>query len=230
MPYTYPYPRPSVTADVALFAIVAGELAVLLVRRGHPPFEGMWALPGGFVDDNEPLEKAATRELAEETGVTRVTLEQLGAFGEPGRDPRGHTVSVVYVGFVAAEAHPVVAGDDAAEAAWQPTARVGKRGRGALKLAFDHADIVPLARNRLREMLRDPPSHPVAQALVPQRFTLRELQRVYEAVLGTELESREFRAHLEERRLVEPVGGPGIAPAHRASQLHRWRRRPAAPQ
>lgn len=228
MPYTYPFPRPSVTVDVVLFAIVGGDLAALLVKRAHPPFQGAWALPGGFVDENESLAKAAYRELAEETGVKGVPIEQLGAFGEPGRDPRGHTVSVVYLGFAAAEAHPAVAGDDAAEAAWQPMAKVGKRGRGALKLAFDHAEIIAVAREGLRRSLRDPASHPVARALLPARFTLIELQRVYEAVLGRKLASRDFRAQLDELGLLEPVGRPRAPRARRASQLHRWRRRRGA--
>jgi 8-oxo-dGTP diphosphatase len=223
LPFTYPYPRPAVTVDVVLFAIVGGDLAVLLVKRGHPPFAGTWALPGGFVDENEPLAKAALRELREETGVRRVTIDQLGAFGDPGRDPRAHTVSVAYLGFAAAEAHPAVAGDDAAEAVWQPMAKVGGRGRGALKLAFDHADIIALARRRMVSMLRDPASHPVARALLPARFTLLELQRVYEAVLGRKLVSRDFRAQLDELGLVEPVGSPRVPAPRRASRLHRWR-------
>src|SRR5262249_9778383 len=96
----------------------AEDLAELLVRRAKPPFRGDWALPGGFVDPNEPLEHAASRELAEETGITHVPMAQLGAYGDPGRDPRGHTLSVVFFSFVVAEARPVVAGDDAAEVRW----------------------------------------------------------------------------------------------------------------
>jgi 8-oxo-dGTP diphosphatase len=225
LPYSYPFPHPSVTADVVLFAIVGGGLAVLLVKRGHAPFAGAWALPGGFVDENEPLERAARRELEEETGVADVVLEQLGAFGDPGRDPRGHTVSVVYFGFAAAEAHPPLAGDDAAEAVWQPMAKLGTRGRGALKLAFDHGAILPVARERLLQVLRDPARHPVARGLLPPRFTLLELQRLYEAVLGRKLANRDFRAKLDELGLVEPVGSPRVPRARRASQLYRWVRR-----
>lgn len=135
-------------------------------------------------------------------------------------------MSVVYVGIAAAEAHPPVAGDDAAQAAWQPMAKVGKRGRGALKLAFNHGEIIAVARKRLLQMLRNPARHPVARALLPPRFTLLELQRVYEAVLGRKLANRDFRAQLDELGLVEPVGGPRVPRARRSSQLHRWRRRP----
>ena len=98
MPYTYEYPRPAVTVDVVLFTIRAGDLAVLMIRRGGAPFKGHWALPGGFVEENESLERAASRELKEETGIEQAALEQLGAFGDPGRDPRGHTVSVAFYG------------------------------------------------------------------------------------------------------------------------------------
>lgn len=227
MPFTYEFPRPSVTVDVALFAIVAGELAVLLVQRKHPPFAGAWAMPGGFVDEDEPLAAAALRELEEETSVKHVTIEQLGAFGDPGRDPRGHTVSVVFVGFASAEAHPVQAGDDAATAAWHPVRKLGARGRGAPKLAFDHGMILPLAVDRLRHALRDPDEHPVARALLPPRFTMRELTRVFEVVLGGAARAKALLATVRAQKLLEPVGRPRGRASSRASQLHRWRRRRA---
>ena len=113
MPFTYPYPRPAVSCDVVVFTMRADDLAVLLVQRRDEPFKGQWALPGGFVNENESLERAAARELSEETGLTGARLEQLGAFGDPGRDPRGHTVTVAYVTFLVAEAK-ITAGDDAA--------------------------------------------------------------------------------------------------------------------
>ena len=223
MPFTYPFPRPAVTVDVVLFAMRAGDLTVLLIKRAHAPFEGAWALPGGFVDESESLEKAALRELAEETGLTGVTVEQLGAFGAPGRDPRGHTVSVAYLGFAGAAAPKAVAGDDAAEAEWFPLRVLLARGRGAVALAFDHRDVIALARARLLAALRDPLHNPVARALVPPRFTLKELKHVHDAVLGATLPERDFRAHLRELRLVEPVAA---APGRRraGAQLYRWRR------
>jgi 8-oxo-dGTP diphosphatase len=225
VPFTYPFPRPAVTVDVVLFAMRADDLTVLLVRRGHAPFEGAWALPGGFVDESEPLETAALRELAEETGVRGVSIEQLGAFGDPGRDPRGHTVSVAYLGFAGAEAPTVTAGDDAAEAAWHPLRALLGRGRAAATLAFDHRSIIAVARGRLLEALRDPLRHPVARALVPPRFTLKELKHVHDAVLGGTLADRDFRAHLRDLRLVEPVGTARRTGARRDAQLFRWRRR-----
>lgn len=235
VPFTYEYPRPAVTADIVLFTLRARDLAVLLVRRAKAPFKGAWALPGGFVDKSEPLERAAARELSEETGVSGVVLEQLAAFGDPGRDPRGHTISIAYVSFVAAETHPLVAGDDASEAQWvaladlpisQPVpipARPRRRGaKGAIKtLAFDHARIIELARQRLQERLLDP-ARPARFELVPQQFTLTELQHVYEAVLGRELDKRNFRARLQARGLVEEVGKRRVG-RHRPAQLYRWR-------
>jgi len=210
VPFTYEYPRPSVTADCALFAMRAEDLAILLIKRKGAPYKGAWALPGGFVNENEPLEKAAARELVEETGISGVPLEQLGAFGDPGRDPRGHVVTVAFYSFVVADTQPVAA-DDAAEAAWHslralPLPSWGARSpvRTAVKLAFDHAYIIDAARRRLQERLVDP-TRESPFAIVPSRFTLVELQRVYEAVLGHTIERRTFRARLLATGAVEPV-------------------------
>ncbi|MBX3263996.1 MAG: NUDIX hydrolase [Labilithrix sp.] len=117
VPFSYAFPRPAVTCDAVVFTMRADDLAVLLVQRKDEPFRGRWALPGGYVNDNEPLDRAAARELAEETGITGAKLEQLGAFGDPGRDPRGHTITIAYVTFLVAEAK-ITAGDDAAAVEW----------------------------------------------------------------------------------------------------------------
>jgi 8-oxo-dGTP diphosphatase len=129
----YDHPRPAVTTDVALFKASDGVLQLLLIRRKRPPFEGLWALPGGFLDEGEDLDACAARELAEETGVSGAVLHPLANFSAPGRDPRGWTVSAAYVGLVE-DATPLAA-DDAAEAAWRPAAELPE-------LAFDHAQIV----------------------------------------------------------------------------------------
>jgi 8-oxo-dGTP diphosphatase len=131
---TYTYPRPALTADIAVFRGPSDARELLLVRRGDDPFKGMWALPGGFVDEDEVLERAARRELAEETGLRpEGGLTLVGAYGDPGRDPRGWTVTILYAVVLAAgERDAVTGGDDAAEAAWHPV--------GSLPpLAFDHA-------------------------------------------------------------------------------------------
>lgn len=141
--FTYPYPRPSLTVDVAL---VTREPAsrVLLIQRKADPFAGKWALPGGFVDENEPLADAARRELKEETGVEQADLEQLHTFGDPGRDPRGWTVSVAYLALVTPDQLKPVAADDAAAVDWFPLADLPP-------LAFDHADILARVRHRLAD-------------------------------------------------------------------------------
>lgn len=225
MPVTYEYPRPAVTVDVVIFTIRAGQLAVLLIRRGKPPFRGLWALPGGFVDASESLEHAAARELHEETALTGMRLEQLGAFGDPARDPRGHTISVAYFAFaVSAGTRGVRAGDDAVEAEWQPVAQLGLddvTAKGALKLAFDHHRILSCALARLRqEVSRLGPTTVVDFA--PARFTLGELQHVYEAVIGQTVDKRNFRARLLAQKIVQPAATERRTGRHRPAQLYHW--------
>jgi 8-oxo-dGTP diphosphatase len=141
MPYTYVYPRPALTVDCALFAGQGDDRRVLLIQRDKEPFAGRWALPGGFVEEGETLEAAARRELSEETGVSGISLEQFYTFGQPGRDPRGWTVSVVYVAQVNPADHHPRAADDARNVAWFPV-------RGLPPLAFDHDQIVAMACRR----------------------------------------------------------------------------------
>lgn len=140
--YCYEYPRPAVTVDVAIVSREP-QPRVLLIRRKHAPFAGMWAIPGGFVDMDEDLEDAARRELQEETGVTTGPLEQLRAYGKPGRDPRGRTISVVYLAQVEAARLHAEAADDAAEVGWHPLQQLPA-------LAFDHAEILRDVRERLQ--------------------------------------------------------------------------------
>ena len=139
--YAYEYPRPQVTADVALFAGRGDDLKVLLIRRGNEPFKGRWALPGGFIGEREVLEACAARELAEETGVTGVHLEQVRAFSDPDRDPRARTITVLFAGALA-EPTPASGGDDAAEARWWPVEDLPE-------LAFDHVHLIAVALDRL---------------------------------------------------------------------------------
>jgi 8-oxo-dGTP diphosphatase len=137
------YPHPALTADVVLFAMRDGDLRVLLIQRQKPPFEGAWAFPGGFVNVGESLEEAALRELEEETGIRNIPVQQLHAFGDPGRDPRGHVVTVTYLALISADAAlQAEAGDDAAQACWWPV-------RDLPPLAFDHAEILDYALKHL---------------------------------------------------------------------------------
>ncbi len=184
-----------ISVDVVIFTIRDGALHVLLVRRGVAPFAGRHAIPGGFVDEEESLEAAARRELAEETGVRDVYLEQLYSFGDPGRDPRGRVVTVAYFALIAADRAPLKAGSDAAEARWFPVA-------ARPPLAFDHGRILDYALERLRNKLE---YTTVGFQLLPDKFTLSELQAVYEAILARRLDKRNFRRKIALLRIVTPL-------------------------
>jgi 8-oxo-dGTP diphosphatase len=137
MAYSYPFPRPAVTVDIIILRIAGNDAEVLLIKRAKDPFKGKWALPGGFVDEDESLEDAAARELHEETALKGLMLTQMHAFGNPGRDPRGHTVSVAFVGYLPLGAEPK-AGDDAADTGWF-------KFNDLPDLAFDHKEIIEMA-------------------------------------------------------------------------------------
>lgn len=193
MTYTYEYPKADVTVDIVVFGLNLQQarlrglrrLQVLLIRRGREPYKGSWALPGGFIDMGERLGESAARELKEETGIELSYMEQLYTFGNPGRDPRGRVVAVAHMGLVRPEMVTVQGGDDAAEARWFAVDDVG-----ALTLAFDHAEILDMALRRLRGKLR---WQPVGVELLPEQFTLGDLQAVYEVILGRTIDKRNFR-------------------------------------
>ncbi len=195
--YTYQYPRPAVTVDIVVFTLRASRLQVLLVQRGHPPFEASWALPGGFVQMEESLEEAAARELEEETGVSQAYLEQLYTYGEPERDPRGRVITVAYYALLPKDA-PIRAegGSDASQARLFPV--------GALPdLAFDHAEIINYAIRRLRYKLE---YSAVGFELLPEEFTLTEIQQTYEKILGEKLDKRNFRRRILQAGVIEATG------------------------
>ena len=195
------FPAFAVTVDVVILTMSDGRLHVLLVRRGVAPFEGMWAIPGGFKRPTETLDEAATRELAEETGIDGARLlRQFGAYGDPGRDPRMNVVTVAYLA-VLREVGGVVAGTDAADATLIP---VSEALNGKMKLAFDHAQIVRDAVERVRVDLE---LRGIATGFVGPTFTLAELRAVYEAVWGVHLDSANFRRSvLAESGWVIPTG------------------------
>ena len=175
------------TVDIVIFTLREASLQVLLVKRGVPPFAGQHAIPGGFLREGESLEEAALRELYEETGVRTVYLEQLYTFGDPARDPRGRVITVAYYALVSSDKLTLVAGADAADARWF-------RVDGVPPLAFDHKGILDYAVERLRNKLE---YTTVGFQLLPEKFTLGELQAVYEAILGRELDKRNFRRKME---------------------------------
>jgi len=142
--YVYEWPRPMVTVDAVIFAVTQGDIKLLLINRKTEPFKGKWAIPGGFIGIDEELDDAVARELAEETGLTGVKLEQLHTFGKPGRDPRGRQITVVFWGIITEGLDRVKAGDDAQQAQWFDINNL------PLNMAFDHNDVAKFAINRLK--------------------------------------------------------------------------------
>ena len=205
----------TVAVDIVLLAVKERKLSLLLIRRGIEPFRGRWALPGGAVLEHEDLDRAAARELSEEAGVRAVYLEQFRAYGDPGRDPRGRVVSVAYVALVRADQQVLAAATDADAAAWFPIERLPE-------LAFDHGAIVADAQEHVRRALD---REPVGFQLLPRAFTLAALQAVHEAVLGKEIDKRNFRRKVLAEGLVVPVAGEREEGAHRPAQLHRFAHR-----
>ncbi len=208
------YDRPSVTVDVVIFSVFDQDLKVLLVKRKHPPFGGYWAIPGGFVEMDESLEAAAQRELEEETGVREVYLEQLYTFGDPDRDPRTRVITVAYFALVPSTSLPSPrAASDAAEARWWSIYDLPK-------LAFDHADILDYALTRLRYKLE---YSAVGFELLPETFSLSDLQTVYEIILGEELDRGNFRKKLRKADVVEPTSQYRHNTGGRPARLYRFR-------
>jgi 8-oxo-dGTP diphosphatase len=198
--------------DVVLFTFIEGELRGLLIRRNREPFRGRWALPGGFVEASERLEDAAARELFEETGLQDIYLEQLYTFGDPGRDPRGWTISVAYFAIVGADMmQQVHAGDDAGDAGWFDVYRLPP-------LAFDHGRIVRYALQRLRYKLE---YTALGFLLLPEAFTLSQLQNVYEVVLQEKLDKRNFRKKILSMDIIEATGEFRHGD-HRPARLYRF--------
>jgi 8-oxo-dGTP diphosphatase len=198
--------------DCVVFGFEENTLQVLLIRRGIAPFPAAWALPGGFVRIDETVDDAARRELAEETGLRSVYLEQLYTFGGLQRDPRERVVSVSYYALVKPTDHVAVATTDAVDVRWFPVAEVPA-------LAFDHAEILEAALVRLRGKLA---YQPIGFELLPARFTLSQLQRLYEAVLGAPIDKRNFRKKVLSFDLLVPLKEFAREGAHRPAQLFRF--------
>ncbi len=211
MPFTYEYARPAVTVDITVFTVRNDELNILLIKRAEPPFQGGWAIPGGFVMEDEDLEEAAARELVEETGVCDVYLEQLYSFGAPGRDPRGHTVTVAYSALIPSDNLELTASTDAEDAAWFAIDKLPE-------LAFDHDEILEVALDRLVAKLE---YSTLAFQLMPEAFTLTELQHVYELIERKEIDKRNFRKRILALNAIEPTGEEKREGPHRPAKLFR---------
>lgn len=204
--------RPSVTVDVVILTMRKRRLEVLLVKRKHWPYEGLWAIPGGFVEIDESLEDAARRELEEQTDVRDVYLEQLYTFGDPHRDPRTRVITVVYYALFRSDELHIAVGDDAAESAWYPISALPP-------LAFDHENILNYTMQRLRGKLE---YTSIGFQLLAPEFTLSELQEVYEAILARPLDKRNFRKKVLTTGILEPTTHTRKTGQHRPAALYRF--------
>lgn len=215
---TYKYPRPALTVDCVVFGLEDTDintLKILLIRRASPPFEDQWALPGGYVRvEDASLEDAARRELQEEAGVNLggLFLEQLYTFGSKDRDPREWTASVVYYVLVNLDEYSLVAATDASEATW-----VSLNSLPAL--AFDHERIISKAVSRLRNKIR---YEPIGFELLPRKFTLPQLQSLYETILGQKLDRRNFLRKLRKMDLLTELEETQAGVSHRPAKLYQF--------
>lgn len=192
--YTYDYPRPAVTTDCVIFGYDGKELKVLLIERGIEPFKGCWAFPGGFLNMDEDALAGARRELKEETGLEDAFIEQFHTFSEPGRDPRGRVITIAHYALV--KIQEVEGGDDAAQARWFPIGEVPP-------LAFDHDRILRMAMSRLKERIH---FEPVGFELMPDVFTMPQLQNLYEAILEVHFDRRNFASKMLKLGILEDTG------------------------
>ena len=209
--HSYDYPHPAVTTDIVIFSIRDSELKLLLIKRKGEPYKGKWALPGGFVHLDEDLETAANRELAEETGVTGVYLEQLYTFGRPDRDPRERVITVAYYALIPSGRLALTASTDAEAVGWFEMDELPA-------LAFDHDRIVEMAHQRLVAKLD---YSTLAFQFMSEEFTLTELQEVYEIILRTDIDKRNFRKWVLALERIEETGEYRREGAHRPARLYR---------
>jgi ADP-ribose pyrophosphatase YjhB (NUDIX family) len=215
MGFTYEFARPALTVDVVVFALDAEELRVMLIERDLKPFAGRWALPGGFVRVDETIDAAARRELQEESGLKDIFLEQLYTFGDLDRDPRERVVTVAYYALVNLAGHEVHASTDARSAAWFPV-------NDLPDLAFDHQRILDAAHDRVRAKVQ---YQPIGFELLPEKFTLSQLQHLYEVILDRELDKRNFRKKVLSMEIVKETNEIETDVAHRAARLYRFDKR-----
>lgn len=185
--FTYKYPHPAVTTDSVIFGFDGSSINILLIERGRVPFKGAWALPGGFIHMDETVEEGARRELMEETNIQDVYLEQFHIFSDVNRDPRERILSVAFFALVSKNDFEVIAGDDASKAQWYEWNHLPP-------LAFDHAEIIRMARERLQEKLR---ISPIAFKLLGSEFKMDELQRIYELIHEKKYDRRNFMRKME---------------------------------
>jgi len=213
--YSYEYPHPAVAVDIVVFTIRDNQLSLLLIQRAIVPHKGRWALPGKFVDIDEDLDKAASQALQTKTGVSNVYLEQLYTFGKQKRDPRERVISVAYYALIPSDNVPVQTSNDADAVVWHDM-------NALPKLAFDHADIVRLAQQRLVSKLE---YSTLAIQFLPDTFTLQELQSIYEIIYQETLDKRNFRKWILGLDQLTETGEKRTGGAHRPAMLYRAKHR-----
>lgn len=191
--YCYKYPHPAVSTDCVIFGFDGSELQVLLIERGIEPFKGKWAFPGGFLNMDETAGEGAMRELKEETGLENAYIEQFNTYSEPGRDPRERVITIAHYALVRIQ--EVKGGDDAAKAQWFPIDEVPQ-------LAFDHDKILRDAMRKLRERIH---FEPIGFELLPEKFTMKELQILYESILGVKFDRRNFAKKMMHYELLNQL-------------------------
>lgn len=206
------YKKPSLAVDSVVFGLDEEDLKIILIQCDADPFKGQWALPGGFVLLGESLEEAAMRELKEETGIANVFLEQLYTFGDVQRDPRERVISVAYYALVNLRDYKIKATTDARNAAWFSVDDIPK-------LPFDHNKIVEVALKRLRGKVR---YEPIGFELLPVKFTLTQLQRMYEKILEQDIDKRNFRKKILSMELLTELDEVQMDVAHRAARLYKF--------
>lgn len=206
--YAYKYPRAAMTTDAVIFGFDGQELQLLLVQRGIEPYKGRWAFPGGFMRMDETIEECAVRELQEETGLLSPYMQQLGIFSDVNRDPRGRVVTTAFYALV--KMADVVGQDDAMDARWFPLSAVPT-------LAFDHDRILRVALQRLREDLH---FRPLGFELLPEKFSIPQLQRLYEAILEMHFDRRNFQKKILATGILNDLGEKDETARHRASTLY----------
>lgn len=209
--YQYEYPHPAVTTDIVIFTVRDKQLKLLQIMRGGEPYKGKWALPGGFVQLDEDLETGARRELAEETGISGVYLEQLYTYGAVDRDPRERVITVAYSALIPSEKIQLRASTDAEAVGWFSMDELPE-------LAFDHKKIVDMAHQRLVAKLD---YSTIAFQFMPDEFTLSELQDVYEIILREEMDRRNFRKWMLALDQIKETGGERREGAHRPAKLYK---------
>lgn len=211
--YCYKYPHPAVTTDCVIFGFDGSELQVLLIERGIEPFKGKWAFPGGFLKMDETAREGALRELKEETGLENAYIEQFNTYSEPGRDLRERVITIAHYALVRIQ--EVKGGDDAAKAQWFPIDEVPQ-------LAFDHDKILRDAMRKLRERIH---FEPIGFELLPEKFTMRELQILYESILGVKFDRRNFAKKMMHYELLNQLDETVRPTAKRDALLYSFNKR-----